>query len=348
MPSITKTVQLIETRPASRTAVIKLQDNVALTLGSGTAAPTPTSAASDVSLLWNGTNLVLTPTTDDTGAFNIGDGTTDMDFKVFLGTTSDYILADVGNKRLDMQGATTLRVAREAKLLEADYDPASRVYWRSSFDGRAYSAAVISDWSLFNSVASANPDWVFSMSATNGQTRASSDGAMVLSGSGSSALVFLKPRTGSRLNKIKWNTSRSPRFRVVMKTGASVADSRFMIGLESAALPKYLRNSAPDSNRVEVYFHQNADSRLHGRKGAGASSSSATLAGVLAADTVYDIDIRVDSSRIATVYVNGTLVWTATTALAASKSLIPIIAHQSEGAKRAMCLYYAELSQDFG
>lgn len=242
----------------------------------------------------------------------------------------------------------TLSITRAGELVEADYDPGSRVYFRSEFAGRAYGIAVISDWSNFKSIQSANFDWVFSQSATTAGTRGSSDGAMVMSDSNSSALGFIRPRTGSRLNKIKWNTSRSPRFRLVFKTGASVADERWMFGLESVARPKYLRNSAPDSNRVEVYFHQNADSRIHARRAGGGSSSSATLSGVIAADTVYDLDIRVDASRIVTVYLNGTLVKTFTNALAASKSLIPILGHQSEGAKRAISLYYMEMSQDFG
>jgi len=245
-----------------------------------------------------------------------------------------------------LSGSTT--ITRAGEIVEADYDPGSRVYFRSSFEGRAYSATVISDWSNFKSVASANLDWVFSRSATNAIARGSSDGAMVLSDSNSSAMCFIRPRTGSRLNKIKWNTSRSPRFRCVFKTGASIADERWLFGLESVARPKYLRNSAGDSNRVEIYFHQNADSRIHARKAAGGSSSSATLTGVVAADTVYDLDIRVDSSRVVTVYVNGTLLKTFTTALAASKALIPIIGHQSEGGKRAIALYYMEMSQDFG
>jgi len=44
----------------------------------------------------NGT-YVLRPQTDDTGALNIGNGTTDMDFKVFLGSTTEFVNFDVGD-----------------------------------------------------------------------------------------------------------------------------------------------------------------------------------------------------------------------------------------------------------
>lgn len=43
------------------------------------------------------TVLYLRPATTDTESLNIGDGTTDMDVKVFLGSTSEYVLFDVGN-----------------------------------------------------------------------------------------------------------------------------------------------------------------------------------------------------------------------------------------------------------
>lgn len=50
------------------------------------------------------TNSIINfkPGTDDTGSFTIGDGTTDMDFKVFLGTISEYALFDVGNSIVDL------------------------------------------------------------------------------------------------------------------------------------------------------------------------------------------------------------------------------------------------------
>ena len=50
--------------------------------------------AKDAALTWDGTNLTLKPVADDTGAFVIGDGTTDMDFKVFMNTSSKYVLFD--------------------------------------------------------------------------------------------------------------------------------------------------------------------------------------------------------------------------------------------------------------
>jgi len=61
--------------------------------------------ASDFSLGFDGTQLEFLPVTDDTGAVNIGDGTKDADFKVFLGTTSAYFQCDVGNGQVNIEGA---------------------------------------------------------------------------------------------------------------------------------------------------------------------------------------------------------------------------------------------------
>ncbi len=50
----------------------------------------------------SGDVLKIRPGVDDTGSINIGDGTNDLDVKVFLGTTGEYVLFDVGNSRLDI------------------------------------------------------------------------------------------------------------------------------------------------------------------------------------------------------------------------------------------------------
>ncbi len=52
---------------------------------------------------WSSGNLVFYPGTDDTGALHFGDGTTDMDFKVFLGSTTEFVLFDVGESRVDFE-----------------------------------------------------------------------------------------------------------------------------------------------------------------------------------------------------------------------------------------------------
>lgn len=72
----------------------KFKDNSPLSFGD----------SKDVAAMWTGSLLTVIPLTDDTGAINIGNGTKDIDLKVFLGTTGKYALFDVGNSCLSLVG----------------------------------------------------------------------------------------------------------------------------------------------------------------------------------------------------------------------------------------------------
>jgi len=77
---------------------LRFGDNEQLKFGDG----------ADVTIEWDGTNFEILPAADDTGSFNIGNGTLDIDFKVFLGSTADFVLLDVGNSRLESQSIDVL------------------------------------------------------------------------------------------------------------------------------------------------------------------------------------------------------------------------------------------------
>ena len=53
----------------------------------------------------SGDTLAIKPEIDDQGSLTVGDGTNDFDMKVFLGTTSDFALFDVGEKTLTLEGS---------------------------------------------------------------------------------------------------------------------------------------------------------------------------------------------------------------------------------------------------
>jgi len=69
----------------------------------------------DFSMKWDGTNLEILPVSDNAGSINIGDGETDVDLKVFLGASSDYVLFDVSEGRIDVFSAE-LRMVTTAKI----------------------------------------------------------------------------------------------------------------------------------------------------------------------------------------------------------------------------------------
>lgn len=276
----------------------------------------------------------------------INNGTaTSCDFDALVDTASTQTIA--GAKTFSATVAATAGVSAEDEIVEDQFDPSTRVFARTEFGRRLYTKAAISDWSVMKSVASAEPDWVVSGSGTTFGGSTMEDGGALIKASTSSAFAFIKPRTGSRFGRIKWNTSKEPRFRFVIKTQSSIAAMRMLIGLESVGHPKFLRASAPDSNRIEVLLDKVADSRFHARIGAGSNgSSSATLSGVVAASTVYDIEIRISAARIASVYINSTLAHTFTDVMIANKALIPIIGVQNEGAARNIAIYHVIGSQN--
>jgi hypothetical protein len=241
-------------------------------------------------------------------------------------------------------------------MIESDFNPYTRIWVRSDFTQTVNKKSVISG-SYVKSVMSFDPDWVVSGSgaaAVAGFTGAanSAGGATLNHSSASSTFVFMKPSHIGRLAKINWSTSKAPRFRAVLKT-AAIGGQKIVMGLYSGSVrPARFIAGTNTKNRAEVYFDQIGDSRFHACNVASTSaSSSATLSGVVAADTIYDIEIRVSTSRITTIYVNSTLVATFTTALKASKRLVPIIGLQTEDDDAAQSgyglhIFHTLLSQD--
>lgn len=61
------------------------------------------ASGGDVSVNWTGSVLQISPAVDDTGSINIGDGTTDIDFKVFLNASTKYVVFDVGDSLLKLE-----------------------------------------------------------------------------------------------------------------------------------------------------------------------------------------------------------------------------------------------------
>jgi len=57
---------------------------------------------SDITIQWTSALLTIIPATDDTGAINIGDGTTDIDLKIFLGSATEYVDFNVGDSKVTM------------------------------------------------------------------------------------------------------------------------------------------------------------------------------------------------------------------------------------------------------
>ena len=63
-------------------------------------------ASTDVTMTWLGSTniLAILPATDDTGAIQFGNGTKDMDVKIFLGSASNYVDFNVGDSQMALVG----------------------------------------------------------------------------------------------------------------------------------------------------------------------------------------------------------------------------------------------------
>lgn len=83
---------------------IQLGDNQYLQFGDATGGDVYASWVSASSL------LQILPAVDDTGAINIGNGTKDIDFKVFLGTDAKYVDFNVGDSNVVLSAGVSLSI----------------------------------------------------------------------------------------------------------------------------------------------------------------------------------------------------------------------------------------------
>ena len=277
---------------------------------------------------------------------------------LILDADQDTTISAPTDDQIDFEAGGTDRFRiTESDAYDVSFNPANRVYVFSDFGGVAHRRASLDGFSLpWKSASQADPYWLRSGSG-KGSWKAgsqlpdvSADGAMWLQAgkSATSAYTFIKPILGSRLGTIKWNTNKEPRWRFVIKPQA-ILQNTILVGLYSeSGTPNRFDQAQSGSNRIEVFF-RSSDSqwRVHVGYGSNGSSSAViTTSVVAAAATVADIDIRVDSSRIVTIYFNGVLRYTATNALIANKDLIPIIGLQAlDTAKTSLGCYHFMASQ---
>jgi len=96
---------------------LKLGDNDQLIFGDG----------ADIVINYTGSLFLLVPATDDTGAINIGNGTTDIDLKIFLGSTSEYVDFNVGDSKVTFAGAASTIISITSTLTGSTADNAVEI-----------------------------------------------------------------------------------------------------------------------------------------------------------------------------------------------------------------------------
>ena len=94
-----------------------LGDNDQLIFGDG----------ADIVIDWTGSLYLLVPATNDTGAINIGNGTTDIDLKIFLGSTNEYVEFNVGDSKTNFVGNASTVITVTSTLTGATADNAVEI-----------------------------------------------------------------------------------------------------------------------------------------------------------------------------------------------------------------------------
>lgn len=243
--------------------------------------------------------------------------------------------------------------------ISTDFNPYTRVYVRSDFAGRVAQSTSLAAMSLVSSTLGAPPDWCFSGRNGSMSCAAGSDGGAILyPGSKSiSAFVWMRPMARSPVDRIHWSSSKAPRFRAIIKpAGGGILQSQIAIGLYSNSRnPDRFSSDAGAqscSRRVELFHSSDSsDWKVHTGHSSGSSSAVTTTP---AADAVLaDVEIRIAATtRIPTVYINSTLVYTGTTPITASTRMYPILGirnMKSSNAAAAKCqltVYHTEISQN--
>ncbi|MEE8607810.1 MAG: hypothetical protein V3S55_09405 [Nitrospiraceae bacterium] len=97
----------------------------------------------------SGEVLLLQPKTDDQGSIEFGDGTTDMDVKVHMGSVNEFCLANVGNKSVDF-GADG-NAGPDVRLFGGT--AGSQLLWDASADTLILDAAILGEYLLKAPVA---------------------------------------------------------------------------------------------------------------------------------------------------------------------------------------------------
>src|SRR3990167_8143489 len=143
---------------------LRFGDNEQLKFGDG----------ADVTIEWDGTNFEILPAADDTGSFNIGNGTLDIDFKVFFGDTTNYLQTDVGNAKVYL--LRTGAGGDSAKGLDIDVDVlAGTAGFRQ---GAVFIAIDRASGQDFATGWDGNPDCALKIAANNRAVNAADRGAV--------------------------------------------------------------------------------------------------------------------------------------------------------------------------
>jgi hypothetical protein len=303
----------------------KLRDNIKLRLGDG--AQADDGDQGDVALYWDGTDMHVMPTADDS-VIRLGDGTTSFDVWLYGNTATAYALWDASQSELSYQGP--VRISR-GNVLSRRFE----LKWVAGQRGKPALNADIQNAAEATRMI-ADPDFeVLGTNASSDDVTFHAEGGIKIETDGADGdEVIILPHLDanqSAWTQVTWGTDQETAWECHIKTGSNITNTIIWAGLK-------LTNTEVTATDNDQAFFRYEDDVNSGRWQAIESiggTDTATNSGVtVAVDTEYHLKIVITSSRTARFYINGVLVRTSS-ALTDATDLIPYIGVAADGAAAA-------------
>lgn len=331
-----------------------------------------------------GESIKFLPAVNDRGFMQIGDGSTDMDLKIYLGGAGAYVLFDSGATKLTFYGVNIDTGAAGITTQDATVTGELSVTGAQTFVGNTelqgntlYTGANLITGSnrlssryelkwtagehgkpgipadaVENTTATyAVTDPLFEITGTNGTsalvTIDNTGGITMTTATTANDQMILGAHTTAGISGwygTAWNTAKSPEWECSIKTGADIVNSVIWAGLKLTSDPTV----ATDDDQVFFRYDTKANSGAWLFVSSIANTDVSTNTGVaLANSTAVHLKIVVNSARVARAYINGVLVHT-TGALTANTDLLPFIGVQtSDAAAASLTVRGQAISKDY-
>lgn len=314
----------------------------------------------DMTVGWDATNSVLEflPLTDDTGAWNFGDGTTDADVKMFLGATTKYVEFNKGDAKLNLEDVdmrlgdndivefgdsadvtlhyNSTRQALVTTVLGDYVAPEGmsdryRLVWVAGARGKpGANADILSATESTNQVT--DPDFeVKGTNASSDDVTFYAEGGITLTTDGTDGDgVIILPHLDaneSAWTQVTWGSDKEVRWECDITTGAAITNEIIWAGLKLTETDVVITDADQAFFRYENAINSGKWQAVSSINDADDAHDSGVT---VVAATRYHLAIEISAARLAKFYINGVLVETSA-ALKDATDFIPYIAVECDG-----------------
>ena len=296
------------------------------------------------------------PTTTDIGAVNIGNGTLDLDFKVFMDSTSAFVNFDQASQLVIVEG-TDIQLMDDDVLLfgglsggdvTQTYDATAHTFALDP-KGNHVRAHGLSDRfelvhqfgengvpeSIGSYAYSLIVDPQFMVEGTNSGdacTTADTEGgitlAVIATADGNEAILSPNSTAGAVWDDVTWDTDQSVRYEALIDTSGSIANCIIWVGLKKSNTEVMITDTDQAFFRYEDGVNGGEWEAI---TSVGGSDDNHDTNVPVATTTRYHLVIDINSSRMPSYWINGALVEVGG-AMTNTVALKPYIAIADDGA----------------